>query len=429
MDDKVFDVIVVGAGFAGLAASYYLKQYGLSHIVFERGRIGESWRTQRWDSFRMNSTNKLNVLPGVTWEDEATAEAFGTAPDLVASFERYAFTYQLPIADNSKVVSVEKPSEFFHLDVSSDGITKNYRCKQVLIASGIANEIKLPAVSKNISRKVKQLHTSQYRNAEQLPVGAVLVIGGAQSGCQIAEDLLGRGRIVFLSTSMVGRFPRWYRGKDIFDWLIDTRFYEIKAEEVEDPKIFEARNPQISGVGTGRNSLSLQLLAKKGAIILGKMDHADEHNVYFQTNAAMHVKYADEFSAKIEKMIDDFIIANNLAVPAPHFDEGDVPDVDADCANSMTSLNLDENKVMTIIWSAGFNVDFSYIKLPVFDSDGRLMHKNGITAISGLHFLGYPWLLSRKSPILFGIRDDVKFIVDRINNYSKEHSQSSRVVI
>lgn len=206
-------------------------------------------------------------------------------------------------------------------------------------------------------------------------------------------------------------------------------FYEIKAEEVKDPKIFESRNPQISGVGTGRNSLSLQSLAKNGATLLGKMDHADEQNIYFQSNAANHVKYADEFSAKIKKMIDDFIIASKLAVPVPHYDEADIPDVDANCASSITSLNLDENKVRTIIWSTGFNVDLSYIKLPVFDNGGKLIHNNGITTISGLHFLGYPWLLSRKSSILFGIRDDAKFIVDRINNYAKEHFQSHRVSI
>lgn len=429
MNDDVVDVIIVGAGFAGLSASYYLKQLGLSHIVFERGRIGESWRSQRWDSFRMNSTNKLNVLPGVTWYDEGTADAFSSAADLVLSFEQYASNHQLPVAENSKVVSIEKPSDFFQVTVLSGGDVRNYQCRQVLIASGIANEIKWPAFSKSIARNVCQLHTSQYRNAGQLPGGAVLVVGGAQSGCQMAEDLLIAGRNVFLSTSMVGRFPRWYRGKDIFDWLIAIKYFEIKAEEVEDAKIFDARNPQISGVGDGRNSLSLQSLAKNGATILGKMDHAEEHNLYFQSNAAMHVKYADEFSAKIKTMIDDFIIANNLPAPAPHYDEADIADVAADCASSITSINVEENKISTIIWSTGFNVDLSYIKLPVFSQEGKLIHKDGIAAIPGLHFLGYPWLLNRQSAIIFGIRDDVKFIIDRINNYSKEHSQSNRVAV
>jgi len=429
MSDEAFDVIIVGAGFSGLSASYYLKQHGLNHIVVERGRIGESWRSQRWDSFRMNSPNKLNVLPGVSWKDESTAEAFGTANDLIVSFEEYVHKHQLPIAENSKVISIEKPSDAFRVAVSSDGEIKIHRCKQVLIASGMGNETKLPAFSKNISENVYQLHTAQYRNARLLPAGAVLVVGGAQSGCQIAEDLLVAGRKVFLSTSKVGRFPRWYRGKDIFDWLIATKFYEIKAEQVQDPKIFETRNPQVAGTGNGKTSLSLQTLAKNGATILGKMDSADEHNVYFQDNAAAHVKHADEFSAKIKKMIDDFITSNNLSAPAAHYDEPDIADVDAACASSIASLNLEANNISTIVWSTGFNVDLSYIKLPVFDNVGKLVHKDGFTVVPSLHFLGYPWLLNRQSTILFGIRDDVKLIVDRITDYSKAHAEASRIAV
>ena len=426
MKDAVFDVIVVGAGFAGLSASYHLKKYGLNHIVFERGRIGESWRSQRWDSFRMNSTNKLNVLPGMSCETE-DADAFGSAPALVSSLEQYAATNQLPVSENSKVISIEKPGEFFHVSVSSNGTIKNYSCGQVLIASGSANEIKIPSLSKNISKHIKQLHTAEYRNADQLPAGAVLVVGGAQSGIQIAEDLLAAGRKVYLSTSMVGRIPRWYRGKDIFYWIIETKFYEIKAEELEDPKMLEVRPPHVSGTGSGKDSLSLQSLAKKGAIILGKMNNADEHNVFFQPNAAMHVKFADEFSEKIKKMIDEFILRNELAAPAPHYDEADIPDAEANCASSITSLNLKENNINSIIWSTGFDIDLSYIKLPVFDSEDKLMHKDGIPVVPGLYLLGYPWLRSRKSVILFGITDDVEFVVDKIYKHSGIKDQSVRI--
>ena len=251
MNERVFDVIVVGAGYAGLAASYHLKKYGIDHLVFDRGRIGESWRTQRWDSFRTNSTNKLNVLPGQDWTDESTADAFATTSELVSSFEKYSCSHQLPVLQNSNVISVDKQGNFLHAVVSSGGISTNYRSRQILVASGAANKIKIPEISKNISPDVTQLHTSQYRNPAQLPKGAVLVVGSAQSGCQIAEDLVDGGKQVYLSTSMVGRFPRWYRGKDIFYWLVDTKFYEIKADEVDDPKLFEARPPQISGIGSG----------------------------------------------------------------------------------------------------------------------------------------------------------------------------------
>lgn len=428
MKDTVFDVIVTGAGFAGLSASYHLKKYGLNHIVFERGKIGESWRSQRWDTFRLNSTNKLNILPGINYE-AGNADAFASAQEFVSSLEQYVSTRQLPVSESSKVISIEKPGELFHVTVSTNNTIKTYSCRQVIIASGSANEIKIPSFAKNIFQDIKQLHTSEYRNAGQLPAGAVLVVGGAQSGCQIAEDLVTAGRKVYLSTSMVARIPRWYRGKDIFYWVIDTKFYDIRAEELEDPKMLEARPPQVSGTGSGKDTVSLQSLAKKGVIILGKMKNADEYNVFFQSNAAMHVKFADEFSQKIKKMIDEFIIKNKLSAPAPHYDEADIPDVEASCASSITSLNLQENDISTIIWSTGFNVDFSYIKLPVFDSEDKLIHKDGIPAVPGLYFLGYPWLRSRKSVILFGIIEDVEFIVDKIYNYSKTNSQSRPVAI
>ena len=424
MKDKMLDVIVAGGGFSGLSASYHLKKYGLTHLVFERGRIGESWRSQRWDNFRLNSSNKLNVLPGVNYEP-ASADLFGTAPKLVSSFEEYVSTHQLPVLENSTIISVEKKEDIFSVSVSSGNSIKEYSCRQVIIASGVANEIKIPSFAANISKNIKQLHTSQYRNTGQLPAGAVLVVGGAQSGIQIAEDLLAAGRKVYLSTSCVGRIPRWYRGKDIFYWIMDTKFYDIKAEEIEDPKLLELRPPHVSGTGSGRESLSLQSLAKKGAIILGKMDGAEQNNVFFQPNADMHVKFADEFSQKIKTMIDEFISKNNLSAPSPHYDEADIPDTNASCASSITSLDLQENNINSIVWSTGFNVDFNYIKLPVFDNAGKLIHKDGIPLVPGIYFLGYPWLRNRKSPILFGIIEDAEFIVDKLYDYLKRSSDSA----
>jgi putative flavoprotein involved in K+ transport len=414
MREQMFDVIVVGGGYAGLAASYHLKKNGVDHLVFERGRIGESWRSQRWDSFRTNSTNKLNILPGQEWTDQSTADAFATITDLVSSFEEYSSTHQLPVVQNANVVSIEKQGDLFHIVVSSNDVRTNYRSKQILVASGAANKIKLPELSKNVSPDIMQFHASQYRNAAALPKGAVLVVGSAQSGCQIAEDLLDAGKQVYLSTSMVGRFPRWYRGKDIFYWLIDTRFYDIKASDVEDPELFEARPPQISGTGTGKNSLSLQSLGRKGGIILGRLENADKYNFSFQPNAVDHVKYADNYSKKIKDMIDDFIVANHLSAPPPHDDPADIADVKAGCASSITSLNLRESNITAIIWSTGFDADFSYLKLPVFNSNGKLMHEDGIPHFRGLYFIGYPWLRSRRSTILFGIIDDVQFIVNRM---------------
>ena len=421
MKETVLDVVVVGAGFAGLSASYHLKNYGLRHMVFEKGRIGASWRSQRWDSFRLNSTNKLNVLPGMKNVTD-NPDAFPTAPDFVTSLEQYVSDCKLPVLENSKVIAVEKSGDLFRVIVSAHNNISDYLCRQVIIASGIANEIKIPFFAANISSTIKQLHTSDYRSAGRLPAGAVLVSGSAQSGVQIAEDLLDSGRKVFVSTSRVDRIPRWYRGRDIFYWLIDIKYFDLKAGEVSDPAMLDSRNPQVAGTGDGRDTVSLQSLAKKGAVILGKMDNADNENVFFQPNAAMHVKFADEFSENIKKRIDDYIIENQLKAPPPHFDAADIPDVEATCASSIASLNLKENNIGSIIWSTGFSADFSYIRLPVFDDNGKLIHHNGLPTFPGLYFLGYPWMRSRKSTILFGIAEDAAFIVDKVNCDSKNRT-------
>jgi putative flavoprotein involved in K+ transport len=413
MKNTILDAIVVGAGVAGLSASYHLKKYGLDHIVFDRGRIGESWRSQRWDSFRLNSINKLNSLPGMAYEG-SDAGAFSAAREYISSLEGYVSDHDLPVLENSKVISVEKSGDIFNVTVASNGIVKTYCCRNVIIASGYASEVMVPSFSKNISAAIKQLHAAEYRNAEQLPAGAVLVVGSAQSGIQIAEDLVNAGRKVYLSTSMVARVPRWYRGKDIMEWLKEMGFFDVRAQEIEDPAMLKMKPPQITGIGGSRYTISLQSLAKKGVTILGKTDIANDESVFFQKNADVHVKFADAFSKRVKEMIDGFIVKCQLPAELPQPDEADKPDENASCASSITSLNFKKDSIRSIIWATGFSGDFSYVKLPVFDDDGNLKHKNGIPVVPGLYFLGLPWLTARRSVVIFGIKDDAEFVVENI---------------
>jgi len=417
MNTNSLDVIVVGAGYAGLSASYYLKTHGLNHIVFERGRIGESWRSQRWDSFTFNTANKLNALPGKVY-DGNNPDGFCLSPEFVSSLKEHVSTFDLPVSENSEVVSIEKTGESFHVAISSKNNIKNYSCRQVIIASGHANEIKIPSFAKNISKNIKQLHTSEYRNPAQLPGGAVLVAGSAQSGCQIAEDLTDAGRKVYLSTSMVARIPRWYRGKDIMDWLIPMKFFDMRVEELPDPKMVNMKVPQLTGTHGGRRTISLQSLAKKGITILGKMENADGQNLFFQPNASMHVKFADEFSKKVKGMVDEFILKNQITAPPPETDHEDIPDIDASCASSVSSLNLEEHNILSVIWTTGFGGNFSYIKLPVLDEAGNPRHQDGVSPVAGLYFLALPWLRARKSVTIYGIKEDAEFIAEKVYNYS-----------
>ena len=428
MKNSVLDVIVVGAGFAGLSASYYLKKFGLDHIVFDRGKIGESWRSQRWDSFKLNSVNKLNRLPGLAYEKD-NPDDFDTAGSFISAFEEYVSKYDLPVLENAKVISIEKPGEFFNVTVSWNEGIQNYSCRQVIIASGYASEKMIPGFAKDVPPNIRQLHTSEYRNPAQLPEGGVLVVGSAQSGVQIAEDLVEAGRKVYLSTSMVARVPRWYRGKDIMVWLLEMKFFDMKAEDVNDPVMLRMKPPQITGTGGSKYTISLQALAKKGVVILGRTDRVDKKNIFFQSNAPMHIKFADGFSIKVKEMIDGFIKQNQIRAELPEPDEADKPDENADCASSVNSLNFEINDLRSIIWSTGFHGDFSYIRLPVFDEEGNLKQKDTVSVIPGLYFLGLPWLRNRKSVVLVGIKEDAEFVADKINNIIKANTESMTVAV
>jgi putative flavoprotein involved in K+ transport len=421
MDHPIFDVIVAGAGHAGLSASYYLKKLGLTHLVLERGRTGEPWRSQRWDGFKFNTANQFNELPGFSYYKNDPG-GFGTPQDYVNMLETYIATFQLPVVENATILSVEKEksSQHFQITVSENNRIKKYYCRQVIIASGTQNEKKIPAFSELINAGIKQLHTCEYRNAAQLPEGAVLVVGGAQSGCQVAEELADAGKKVYLSTSMVARIPRRYRGKDIMEWLMEMNFFDVKTEEITDPQMLYITAPQLTGADEGKRTISLQALAKKSITILGKMKNASEQDVWFKPDAALNVQFADLFSKNVKDMIDGFIQHHQLTAPEPETDAADAADVNSSCVSSITSLNLKEYYINTIIWATGFSSNLDYIQMPVLDADKKPIHQNGISPVEGLYFLGLPWLRKRKSSILFGMAEDAAFISEKVYALSKK---------
>ena len=358
----------------------------------------------------------MNALPGTTYLGKKP-DAFGTATDFVSALESYASKFQLPVTENTSVISIEKPvsSPYFVITVKHEHEpAKKLNCWQVIIASGALNEKKLPTFASLISPEIKQIHTVEYRNPARLPDGAVLVIGGAQSGCQVAEDLLEAGRKVYLSTSKVPRIPRRYRGKDFMDWFMDCKFLDQKTSEIADPKVLSVRMPLLSGVGDGGHTISLQYLAQKGVILLGKMEKADGVNVFFQRNAMEHIRFADEYSNTMKVMVDEYIISNRLKVDEGEVDYADLPDVNGEHINAIFSLNLKEQDIHSIVWATGLEGHFNYINLPVLNRQGWPKHQNGISDVEGLCFLSGSWLRSRKSNLIVGIKDDAAFICDKV---------------
>ncbi len=421
MNTSVLDVIVIGGGHAGLSISYHLKKLNLSHIVFEQRKIGSTWRSQRWDSFKLNTPNKINLLPGQE-NIFPDPEGFSSATEFVSFLERYSEEFQLPLIESSRVLSVESVTDpkGFSVRISENGYEKNYRTRQIVVASGSQNIMIKPSFSGNISPVILQLHASEYKNGSLLPDGGVLVVGCAQSGIQIAEDLIDKGRNVFISTSQVSRMPRRYRGKDITDWLILTGFFDQRTTEVTDSRILGMKQPQVSTVGPRGHTVSLQSLARKGATILGKTEFTDSTTAFLRSDAASHIKFGDETSSKVKEMIDEYIKKSKLNAPPPEEDPEDQPDRSAIFASAAATLNLAENNITSIIWATGFTGDFSYLKLPVFDGSGILKHHDGISDIEGLYFLGLPWLRKRKSAIILGIREDAEILANKIYSYALE---------
>jgi putative flavoprotein involved in K+ transport len=412
----VLDSIVIGAGQAGLGVSHFLKQRGFEHVVLERGRIGESWLSQRWDSFKLNTPNFMNCLPGLPYEG-SEPDGFWSQEELVQYFRRYVNRFQLPVRTGVTVTSVERAEgeDDFIVKTRQNGQgEESVRSRSVVIASGILQIPKFPSVRSRIPKSVTQLHTADYSNPNELPAGAVVVVGSGQSGCQIVEDLLSAGRRVYQCTSKVGRAPRRYRGREILEWWIDMKFIDVTFADLEDKAISKAAQPQISGLGRYGHSLSLQFLASKGAVILGRLLDVEDETIILGDDAAAHVHFADEFSQRLKDGIDSYLAQANIKPPPLEDDPADLPDPEAKCVSPLRRLNLRDANVSTIIWATGLTGDFSWIHLPVLDDDGQPIHQQGISPVPGLYFIGFPWLNSRKSGIIYGINEDANFIASAV---------------
>jgi len=410
------DSVIVGAGQAGLGVSYFLQRDQRPHLVLERGRIGESWLAQRWDSFRLNTPNFMNVLPGLPY-DGPEPDGFGQPDELARYFQRYVDHFQLPVHTGVTVDSVEPAADEdgFIVQTSIDGqAAAPVSSRSIVIAAGVQHTPRLPPFCARVPDTITQLHTANYRSAAALPPGAVVVVGSGQSGCQIAEDLLAAGRTVYLCTSKVGRAPRRYRGRDLLEWWIDMKFVDVTFASLPDKSISRAPQPQISGLGRHGHTVSLQQLARQGVVILGRLQDVQAGTLVLSDEAAAHVRFGDEFSQWLKDGVDAYLAQARITPPALVDDPADAPDPQAECVSPVRRLDLGEAKVSTIIWATGFRGDFSWIHLPVLNADGTPIHQMGLSPVRGLYFVGFPWLVSRKSGIIYGITEDARHIAEAI---------------
>lgn len=413
--DAMLEAVVVGGGQAGLGASYHLARHGIEHVVLERGRVAETWRTQRWDSFFLNTPNWMNRLPGEAGAIEPR-DAFLGRDAHVARLQAYADDQRLPLRTGVTVTAISGPASDGRFVVSGDdgSGTLELRARNVVVASGVLNVPKIPAIASSLPGWIGQLPAGGYRGPAGLPTGAVLVVGSGQSGVQIVEDLLAAGRTVYLCTSSVGRWPRRYRGRDAFEWLRDAGFFEMTPERLTDPKLRFAANPTISGVGRLGHTVSLQSLEEHGVILLGRPTAVEGDRLILDDTVGANIAFGDRKSAEAAADFEAHISASGVEAPALEPDPADVPHPDPASVRSPRELDVGAAGVGSVIWTTGFGGDLRYLGVPVLDEHDTPVHARGVTKVPGIYFLGLPWLSTRRSAIIFGVDEDAAYVADRI---------------
>jgi putative flavoprotein involved in K+ transport len=398
------DTVIIGGGQAGLASGYHLSQNKHNFIILEQSsQAGNKWRNERWDSFTLVSPNWTFRMPGI--ELTADDNSFLPRDQIVEFFENYIKEFDLPVKYNSKVTSVEFKDNYFYSKNNGQSI----KSKNVIIATGLFHKPRIPEYSSRISPDIIQLHSSQYRNPQSLPPGAVLVAGSGQSGCQISEELYKSGRKVFLCVGRAGRALRKYRGKDIFYWMDKTGFFNRTADQLPPGAGRFEGNPHLSGTNGG-HSVNLHQFAKDGVTLLGRLENIEDHKMTFAPDLYQKLETVDQFEAFMKNLVDNYINENNInAAPEEIIElkEGYNQPI-------ITQLNLKSENISTIIWACGYTFDFSFVKLPVFDSDGFPIQDFGITKFPGLYFAGLPWTPYPRFGLFLGVAEGTGIIASDI---------------
>ena len=401
---KHIDTIIVGGGQAGLSTSYYLKKQKREHLIFEKAEhAAQVWRN-RWDTFTLITPNWMTRLPGASYSGE-DPDGFMSKEGVVQYFEDYVNKFQLPIRCGITVKSVEYLGERYLLRTTEGDFTAS----NVVIATGLHQQPKSPSFSKNLSPDIIQIHSSQYRNPHSLPQGTVLVVGSAQSGSQIAEELYQSGRKVYLSVSNTGRIPRRYRGKDSYYWMEKMGYYIRTVDELGSSKDKFAPSAHCSGKDGG-HTINLHQFAKDGVTLLGRVANIEGNQIKFASDLKENLAEADKFEREFTQEVDEYIESKGLDIhneTLPHLTDGFE-------ADEILELNIHEEGITSIIWATGFTFDFSWIKLPVFDEDGYPIQDCGVSDYPGLYFVGMTFLCTGISGLLAGVGDDAKHIAEKI---------------
>jgi len=387
--------LVIGGGQAGVATSAHLQKHGIAHQVLERARIAERWRSERWDNLVANGPAWHDRFPEAEF-DGLDPDAFASKEAVAAYFERFARTRDLPIRTGVEVTRLERTGGTFRA-TTRDGVIE---ARNVVVATGPFQKPIIPTAISDPG--ITQLHSNGYKNPAALPDGAVLVVGAGSSGAQIAEELVRAGRKVFLSVGPHDRPPRRYRGQDFVWWLGKLGKWDMKTPTPGTEHVTIA----VSGA-YGGHTMDFRRLAALGVTLMGRAGAYRDGRLHFAGDLADNIANGDRNYLSVLDEADAYAAAHALNLPAEPEARALLP-LPACVTAPILALDLRAEGITTVIWATGFKLDFSWIALDIFREDGRPRHKDGVTEVPGLYFVGLPWLSCRGSAFIWGAWKDAQ---------------------
>lgn len=407
--DKIeIDTLVVGAGQAGVAMSEHLSKLGVPHLVLERNRIAERWRSERWDSLVANGPAWHDRFPGLAFELDP--DAFASKEQVADYFVAYARQFDAPIRTGVEVKRVERNVDRPGFTIeTSDGVIQANR---VVAATGPFQRPVIPPIAPQ-DAALTQIHSAQYRNPQQLPEGAVLVVGAGSSGVQIADELQRAGKQVYLSVGPHDRPPRSYRNRDFCWWLGVLGEWDAEAMKPGTEHVTIA----VSGA-RGGHTVDFRNLAKLGITLVGRTKAFGDGVVSFESDLADNIARGDANYLSLLDAADAYIARNGLDLPEEP--EARILLPNPECVSRpILELDLAEAGITSIVWATGFTVDYDWLKVDALDENGKPRHKRGVSSEPGVYFLGLPWLSRRGSTFIWGVWHDAKHIADHIATQRK----------
>jgi len=399
--------VIIGAGQSGLSMSNQLTDRSIDHVVLERGKIGNSWQTERWDSLRLLTPNWQSRLPGYRYAGD-DPDGYMTMPQVVRYLKGFADAASAPVQPETRVKRVMQTESGYK--VSTDqGV---WHCRTLVLASGACNLASVPALASGLPKAIENITPLQYRNPEQLPDGGVLVIGASATGVQLAREIHATGRRVVLSAGEHIRMPRVYRGRDIMWWMDAIGIMGMRYTDVDD--VNRARHvPSLQLIGTpDRQTIDLKSLHKSGVEIVGRLVGLRDGTAQFSGSLANQCMLADLKMNRLLDSIDAWVSDNGLEAefdrPVRYEPTNFGPD-------ASLGMDLNDGSIKAVIWATGYRGDYSWLDVPVFDRKGRLRHDGGVVHAPGMYVMGLPFMRRRKSSFIDGAGEDAADLAEHLS--------------